>query len=323
MNKLERFQAAVAGRHVDRQPFVMWLHFVTNYLNGAEAAHLHARFFRRADTDIAKAISDYRWTLPEGMETFETPADMERIGTSPMTDPNFVEQLRLLRVLRADLGDEWPLMDTSFDPVQQITRRVGLAKTQMIYDNPRQSRPMLEAVTETVIRYVRELKKQGVDSVLYSVHGSIAPPHPKGIDDATFREFHRPYDIAILEEMQGMTRVLHTCQHHLDLDRIRDYPFEVLSWYDRHPANPTLAEARRRFPRACLMGGFDHTAVIGRTPPDLRAEIVDAVDQLGGCGLILSPGCTIPSQIPFHLIDTIHDTLERIGPGVPRTVAAG
>lgn len=299
---------------MDRLPLVMWMHFVTSFLDGAESARLHARFIRRHDIDIAKVISDYRWPLPEGMETFETPADMLRIKPADMEDPVYAEQFRLLRVLRADLGPDWPLMDTSFDSVQQITRKVGLDKIPMIYENPKQSKPLLEAATDTVIRYMRELKKIGVDSVLFSVHGSIIPPHPLGIDEATFNEFHRPYDMAILDAMEGMVRILHTCLYHLDLERIRDYPFEVLSWWDRHEACPSLAEAREMFPDKCLMGGFDHTKVIGRSLPVLREEIRDAIGQLGGRQMIVAPGCTILSQCPSYILDCIRQTVTDAGP---------
>lgn len=314
MNRMDRFHAAVEGRSVDRIPFIMWLHFVTSSLDGAESARLHARFFREFDLDAAKVISDYRWPLPAGMETFESPRDMAKIRVADMADDSFQQQFRLHRVLRADLGADWPLMDTSFDPVQQITRKTGLDTTQMIYDNPRESKPMLEAITESLILYIRELKKIGVDSVLYSIHGAICPPHGIGIDEATFNEFHKPYDIAVLEEMKGMVRVLHACQWHLDFNRIKDYPFEVLSWADRHETNPSLAAAREFFPGKCLMGGFDHTKVIGRSLPALRAEVKDAIAQTGGRQMILAPGCTIASQVPCHLIDCIRRTADEAGP---------
>ena len=34
MNKLERFHAAVTGAAVDRVPVSLWLHFVTDYVDG-------------------------------------------------------------------------------------------------------------------------------------------------------------------------------------------------------------------------------------------------------------------------------------------------
>ena len=309
---MERFHAAVAGNPVDRIPITVWLHFVTDFVDGAESARLHARFFRQYDWDLAKVISDYRLPLPDGMETFESPQDMARIRPASMAERTYQEQFRLLRVLRADLGEDWPIIDTTFEPLQQITRKVGSAKTKMIFDNPALAKPMLEALTETVIAYVRELKRIGVDGVLYSVFGGIQKPHPKGIDDATFKEFMRPYDQAILAEMEGMVRILHVCQTHLDFDRFDDYPCEALSWWDRHPSCPSLAEMRKRTDK-CLVGGMDHEAIIDRSVPDLRAEINDAIDQVDGHRFILGPGCTIRSQVPQHILNCIRTTVNERG----------
>lgn len=309
MNRRENFLAAVAGEKVDRMPLILWLHFVTDYLDGAEAARLHARFFRRFDVDLAKVISDYRFPLPEGMETLASPADMGRIKPADMSSRSYAEQFRMLRVLRADLGKDWPLIDTTFDPIQQITRRVGSDKTRMIFDNPKESRPMIEAMTETCLRYARELKKIGVDGVLYSTHSAITEGHPKAIDDGIFKEFYEPYEKAVLEEMGGMVRILHPCQNHLDFDRVKDYPHEVLSWYDRDPHCPSLSEMRARSDK-CLMGGVDHVRILTASVPDLRAEVEDALDQLDGRKMILAPGCTILSQVPHYLLDCVRQTAD-------------
>ena len=177
----------------------------------------------------------------------------------------------------------------------------------MVFDNPKQSKPMLEAVTETICRYVRELKRLGVDGVLYSTRAAIRENDPKGVDQATFEEFFRPYDTAVLEEMAGMVRILHACQANLDLDRVADYPHEVLSWWDRHESCPSLAEMRGASDK-CLMGGVDQMSAIERALPELRAEVEDAIRQTRGRGHILAPGCTILSHAPGHILDGIVDT---------------
>ncbi|MDP6705121.1 MAG: uroporphyrinogen decarboxylase family protein [Alphaproteobacteria bacterium] len=307
MNKLERFHAAVAGRPVDRVPVSLWLHFVTDYVDGAESARLQARFFRQYDLDLAKVVNDYRYPLPNGMETLEGPDDMLRIETQPMSHRSYAEQLRLLAVLRADLGPDWPIVDTTFDPLQQIMRRTGWSTTRLVFDHPRQAKPMLEAATETVCRYVRELKRLGVDGVLYSTRGAVRETHSKGVDEATFEEFYRPYDTVVLEEMAGMVRILHACQAELNLARVRDYPHEVLSWWDRHPSCPSLAEMRADGDK-CLMGGIEQTGAIERSLPELRAEIEDAMHQAEGGGFILAPGCTIFSHVPGHILAAIVQT---------------
>ena len=308
MNKLERFHAAVKGAAVDRIPSIMWIHFGTDIVDGAETARLHARYLRKYDWDLAKVVNDYRYPLPEGIETLETPQDMLKFKPQPMDHRTYAEQLRCLKCLRADLGPDWPIADTFFDPFQQIMRKVGFEKARMVFDNRKEAKPMLDAVTETMLAYVRELKKIGVDSVLYSVNGAICPPHPKGVSEDVFKEFMRPYETAVLEEMKGMVRILHVCQFHLDFSRVLDYPCEVFSWWDRHEACPSLAEMRKMTGK-CLMGGVDHTKMIEKTRPAIRAEIRDAIAQAGREKFILAPGCTVMTHAPEHILQCVRDTM--------------
>jgi uroporphyrinogen decarboxylase len=307
MNKLERFHAAVTGQPVDRIPVSLWLHFVTDYVDGAESARLQGRFFRQYDLDLAKVVNDYRYPLPDGMETLQQPNDMLRIKVQPMSHYSYAQQLRLLAMLRADLGPNWPIIDTTFDPLQQIMRRTGWSTTRLVFDHPREAKLMLEATTETICRYVRELKRLGVDGIFYSTRSAVRNTHPKGVDDATFKEFYQPYDIAVLEEMAGMVRILHACQTDLDLSRIRDYPYEVLNWWNRHESCPSLTEMRSVDDK-CLMGGIDQIDDIERSLPELRAEIENAFLQAEGGGFILAPGCTIASGVPGHILTGIVDT---------------
>ena len=85
MNKRQRFEAAVSGGEVDYPPCVVWVHFVTDALPGEEAARRHATFLRTYDWDISKVMHDYRYPLPEGLETINTPADMMRFEKLPVT----------------------------------------------------------------------------------------------------------------------------------------------------------------------------------------------------------------------------------------------
>ncbi|WP_316977429.1 uroporphyrinogen decarboxylase family protein [Shumkonia mesophila] len=308
MKKVERLHAAVNGEKVDRIPGIMWIHFGTDIVDGAETARLHARYLRYYDWDLAKVVNDYRYPLPEGLETLETPQDMLKFRPQSMEHRTYTEQFRCLKCLRADLGPDWPIIDTLFDPFQQIMRKVGFEKAQMVFDNPKEAKPMLEAATETMLAYVREIKRIGVDGVLYSVNGAICPPHPKGVTEEIFREFMRPYEVRVLEEMKGMVRILHVCQSQLDFSRVLDYPCEVFSWWDRNDTCPSLAELRRRTDK-CLMGGVDHTKLIEKTRTAIRAEIHDAISQVGRKKFILAPGCTVMTHAPEHILQCVRDTL--------------
>lgn len=304
MNKRERFFAAVAGAPVDRPPLSVWMHFATAYMTGQEAAERHCNFFRQYDWDLAKAVSDYRHPFPDGMETIATPADMGRISVQSMDHPTYANQIVLLKAIRADLGEDWPVVDTTFDPIQQILRHAGFSALRLILDHPREARPMLEAATETVIQYMRALAANGVDGVFYSTRAAATEACVDGFTQDAYEELLRPYDIAILEETKSVVRILHACKNHLDLDRVMDYPYEVLSWAANDPTCPTLADMRPRTDR-CIMGGIDQAKVIAQSILEIRHDIDEAFAVTKGQNFILAPGCTIVSCAPAHVLDTI------------------
>ena len=304
MNKRERFYAAVAGAPVDRPPLSVWMHFVTPYATGLQGAARHCEFLRQYDWDLAKAVSDYRHPLPDGMETITTPADMARITVQSMDHPTYANQIALLNGIRAELGEDWPVVDTTFDPIQQVLRHAGFSALRVILDNPRAARPMLEAVTETVIRYMRELAANGIDGVFYSTRAAATEACVQGYARDAYEELLRPYDLAILGESRGVVRMLHACKNHLDLDRVADYPHEVLSWAAHDPTCPTIAEMRQRTGK-CIMGGIDQARVVEQSRPEIRCDIDAALAVTGGRNFILAPGCTFGSNAPAHVFDTI------------------
>jgi uroporphyrinogen decarboxylase len=241
------------------------------------------------------------------MDTLESPQDMLRFEKLSANSGGYAEQLTLIRTLREDFGDEMPIVDTFFDPFQQVLRRAGFSKAKMIYDNKREALQMLDAVTQTVCDYMRELKKTGCDGVLYSINGAITPPGSRGVDDETFNTFLRPFDLRVLEAMAGMVRILHVHGTHIDMKRVLDYPCEVYSVSDRLKGNPSLAELRRMTDK-CLMGGINENKVHDRAIPELRAEIRDAYAQAGKRKFILSPGCTSAPQTPEHIWRCVRET---------------
>ncbi len=304
MNRRERFYAAVNGEKLDRVPVTTWMHFVTGYMTGQQSAERHCEFFRHYGFDLAKAVSDYRYPMPDGMNAINTVDDFARINSVPVTHPFLAEQINLLEGIRTELGEEWPVIDTTFDPIQQVLRRAGFSTMQLIFDNPASARPMLEAATETVIGYVRKLKEIGVDGVFYSTRAAATEKSTQGYTTQAFEELLQPYDKAILEEMKGMVRMLHTCKNHLDLSRVDDYPHEVLSWADLDPTCPTMAEVRSHNDK-CLMGGINQSGVIEQSIDQIRHDCDAAIAVNNGQNFILSPGCTIGSNCPDHVLATI------------------
>jgi uroporphyrinogen decarboxylase len=306
MNKRERFHAAVEGAKVDRPPVCVWMHFVTPYMSGDLAGERHNEFIRHYDWDIAKAVSDYRYPFPDGLLTLTTPDDMGRIRAQKMDHPTYANQLGLLRRMRTDLGADWPVIDTTFNPIQQVVRYAGNSVQKLIADHPGKAKPMLEAVTETMIRYMRALVAEGVDGVFYSTWAAATEAAASGYSREVFEELVRPYDIAILEEAKGIVRLLHACKDHLDLGRVAEYPHEVLSWATKDPTSPSLSQVRA-WSDKCLMGGIDQAQVVGQSIPEIQRDIDEALAETGGQHFILAPGCTFGSNAPDHVLRTIQN----------------
>ena len=309
MNKLQRFHAAVRGEPVDHPPTVAWCNFATDALDGAENARRQLAFQEACDWDLCKVMNDYRLAPPAGMETIETPADMLRFAKQSMSERIFAEQLECLRILRKRLGHEIPLVDTLFEPFFSLLFAVGFSRAPFIRSHPDEAAVMLSALTDTFADYVREARKTPLDAMLYATNACILAPSPRGISDDEYRTFHRPFDLRLLGEMEGIVRIVHAHGNPLDLKRILDYPCEVLSWSDRLQGNPSISTVRKLTGK-CLMGGIDESRLQERSLPEIRAEVADALAQAGGPrNVILSPGCNVASGIALRSLACMRDAV--------------
>jgi uroporphyrinogen decarboxylase len=306
MNKRRRFFAAVNGEKVDRPPVTTWVHFLSDHLNGEQTAALHRSFLEAYDWDVAKVMNDYRYPVPAGVQTLEDPASLRAYRTLGLNEPCFDEQLKCLAALRAALGPDIALIDTGFDPYQQILRNVGFDQAPHIWRHRTDTLRALEAVAETLCRYIKAVKAQGVEAFFLSINGAIREGFPRGSNRQVYETFQRPFELQLLKAAEGMVRILHVHGTGLDLGRVLDYPCEVISLSDRLPGNPSLADLRK-ITRKCLMGGLDETRLQERNLPALAREIDDAIAQAGRAKFILAPGCTIPSFSPKRTLKFLRD----------------
>lgn len=294
MNKKERFLAAVAGESVDRPPVTAWVHFQSDHLDAARTADLHAQFIKAYEWDVLKIMNDYRYPVPEGVSTLESVESIRAYRRLGIEEPAFQLQLEVLRKLRDELGSDTPMLETVFEPYQQIVRNVGFSEAENFFSHKDAALEAIEAVTQTTCDYVREVKALGIEGIFLSINGAIPPHRPRGVTEERHESLQKPFAVRVLEAAEGMVRVLHVHGDHLQMDRVWDYPCEVLSVSDRLPSNPSLADLRARTDK-CLMGGVDETRIQERSLPDIAAEVDDAIAQVGQERLILAPGCTIPS----------------------------
>lgn len=314
MNKRERLHAAIEGRAPDRIPVTAWAHFLSDFLPGDQTARRHLEFQSTYDWDIVKVMSDYSYPVPPGVDTLDDPLTLDAYREAPtLQSPCFAEQLACLATLRHELGPDVPIIDTLFDPYQQILRNVGRDQEPAFLAAGQHALDALDAVTQAMCSYIKAARKAGADGFFLSVSGAIREGQARGVQPQVHEHFQRPFNLRLLEAARGSIRVLHVHGVGLDFDRVIDYPSEVLSWSDRRPGNPTLSEIRTRTAR-CLMGGLHEVEFYDRSRPALAAQIDDALGQMRGSSFILAPGCTLPSSTPVRLLRFLRDyTLNQAG----------
>lgn len=294
MNKRERFLSAVAGKPVDRAPTTAWVHFQSDHLSGRQVADLHIEFLKAYDWDVLKVMNDYRYPVPQGVTTLSDPGSLTFYRRQGLNVPGVVSQLECLERLQEQVGGNTPLLETAFEPFQQIARNVGFSEAKNLYRHSRDALAALEVVAEDMCAYVEELKKRGIDGIFMSINGAIPTHLPRGATQEQHEVFQKPFACQVLRAAEGMVRILHIHGGSLQMERVNDYPCEVWSVSDRLPGNPDLSKLRSLTDK-CIMGGIDETKIQERTLPEIAQEVDDALAAAGSRKLILAPGCTIPS----------------------------
>jgi uroporphyrinogen decarboxylase len=309
ISKKERFQAAIAGKEVDHLPVSVWLHLASEHLPGVEAARLHLAYYHAYDWDYLKVMHDYRFPLPGGLVEIKNEGELKMLEPLDSRADNFKKQLELYDALLPELGGETPLIETLFDPLQTLVRACGARVRQVVFESPMAGHQALEAVTQSLVSYIGELKNRGVDGLFYSINGAVQPA-AGGLADMVWQEFVDPYNRRILKAAEGMLRIAHIHGFDLAIERVLDYPVEAWSW-SHHNSAPSLA-AMRKMTEACLFGGINEVEIAHQTEGELARDIVDAVAEAGKRKLVIGPGCTVPPDTAFHLLRAARQAVQKI-----------
>lgn len=291
MSKIDRVRAAVAGADVDRPPFTVWYHFGLQHAPAERTAQAHLEFFEAYDLDWLKVMNDYSYPMPRGIETLDDPRGLRRLGAFDVRQGPLGEQLEAVRLIAQALRGRALVVDTVFNAWNTLRRNVlKEAMEPFMREHAAELETALGVVNDNLIRYAIASLHAGAAGIFYSV-----PATPESLSPEQYERFMRPFDLAFLEAIRpyGELHVLHAHGSRPYLDRLLDYPVHALSWADRE-AGPSLADMRARTPRA-LVGGLAHTNFPYTSAARIREQVRTAVAEAGRRGLLLAPGCAIPT----------------------------
>lgn len=325
MKKRQRLEKTFAGEPTDRVPVALWRHWPGDDQRAADLAETTVDFQKRWDWDFVKVspassyqTNDYgtqdRWhgnvegTREYVQRAVTEPHHWEQL---PLLDPQqgwLGLHLNTLRLIRAGLGDDVPIIHTIFNPLAQAKNIAGQScLMRHLHQHPDQVKAGLATITENILRYLDAMRAIGVDGIYYAIQLAT-------YDDMTaaqYREFGREYDLRVLNELpdEWWLNMAHLHGQAPMFDEVADYPVQALNWHDRE-SEPNLAAGMRRFPGAVSGGLGRWDEMHNGSPESVHQQALDAIIQTGGRRFILTTGCVMMITTPLSHVRTVRQLVE-------------
>lgn len=336
MTSRDRVLAALRGDEVDRLPVSFWGHVYHRESSAEElVAHTLERWHRwrwdwiklnpRKHYHVEPWGVRYRYSgVPDEKPKLEshpvrTAADWAKIGEVPHDQGALGEQIEAVRLLRAQLPAEVPILATVFTPLAilgELTEPPAVLRDHLS-SAPADVERALENVTRVFERLAAALMRAGADGLFLATvdWGCRAFVTPESL-----RRWSRPYDLRVLAAAGSSPfHTLHVCKSDNLLFEFADYPVGAFSWDATAAGNPSLAEGLARLPGA-VMGGIAHEGALQeRDPSAALAQYRHALEETSARRWLVAPGCSIPPATPEGNLAALKDAIEHtpVPPGRP------
>ncbi|HXF40224.1 MAG TPA: uroporphyrinogen decarboxylase family protein [Blastocatellia bacterium] len=307
MNKIERVTSALKGEEADRPPFSFWYHFGLQHRPGRDHAKAEIDFYRAYDLDFLKVMSDYPYPLPPGLEAIETKDDWKRIEPVSGTSPCWDEQFSALEMINDEIGNEAMFIETIFSPWTTARRLARAGGVEMARKrSPEILLAAMDSIATTLADFAKESVKRGASGIFLSLGAASA-------DVMTADEYAiwgRPFDLRILEAVRDARfNVLHIHGKRIHFDSILDYPAAAFNW-SHFATAPSLGEGKTRSGKTVL-GGVDESVASHVSPSEIHGQIATTISEVGTRGLIVTPGCSVPTDTREASLRAIQASVER------------
>jgi uroporphyrinogen decarboxylase len=283
-------------------PAAFFLHFDEASRLGKPAVEKHLEYFRFTGMDFVKI--QYERTFP-AIPEIRTPGDWKRM---PRYGLDFYgPQLEVVEGLVKAAGQEALVLCTLYSPFMCAGQTVGRSVlVKHIEEDGEAVRAGLDAIAESLLGFVRECRRLGVDGFYASTQGG-----EKGTfrDPSLFGTYVTPYDLRLMNEIDETCRfnILHVCDYealYADLTPVLRYPGHVVSCSPRLTTGDVgLRELGRRFGRP-IMGGLDRKGIVATgTDDEIRRAATDVL-KAAPDRFILGADCTVPSEARWEGLRT-------------------
>jgi uroporphyrinogen decarboxylase len=278
-------------------PAAFFLHFDPAYHTGRAAVEKHLEYFRYTDMDFVKIQFELDFPAVE----VHAPADWAKMPFLPLE--HYQPMLDVVRGLVEETKKEAPVVLTLYSPYMLTNTMAGeVAVTRTMQEDPEAYRRAIGIMTDSLMQFVKEAIRLGLDGFYTSTQGGEKDRLP---DPALFDDCIRPYDLAIMEEVNRACplNILHICDYHLPYDDIRkyaDYPGQIVNASLDLMGNELPAkEAAALFGRP-FMGGLVRKGAIAHGPVEAVRAAARRALAVAPERFLLGADCTVPADTPWE-----------------------
>ena len=290
-------------------PAAFFLHFDPIYHTGQAAVDKHLEYFKATGMDLIKI--QYERTFPH-LNQIQSPQDWAKM---PFYGLDFYEeQLDVVEGMVKAAGKEAVVVLTLYSPFMCAGHATSSdLVVRHIQENPEAVNRGMEIITASLMGFVKEAIRRGVDGFYTSTQGGEVG---RFASRASFDQCVRPYDLTLIEEINRLTKfnILHVCDYALpynDLAPYVNYPGQVVSCGLDLAGGSSISsrEVSRLYGRP-FMGGLERKGIIAHGSADEIRAAVEEACQAAPERFILGADCTVPGDTPWSnlklAIDTAH-----------------
>lgn len=319
MNRKERIMAAIAGEKLDQVPMAFWLPPVGKENAPETNAEIAHQFAEGWGLDLAVTVNsssysaeDYKapeFTRNGGVIYIKRPEDWKEIGEVSVNHGALLREQTALKALLTREAGSRPVVFRIMSPLATA----GILAPHLYEDIRRGGgnlvKEALKAITETTCALVQRVIELGADGIFFE-----APLADYEIcDEAFYREYGAPYDMAVLSASQGWCNIVRGGETDAMFPVLRKYPSQIFSW-DASQSLPTLQEVQDLTDKCCMAGLSRRHLEFGLRN-EAEYDLYRTLKTTDGRRLILSAGAAVqphPGMAPF-LEKSRREMEERLG----------
>jgi hypothetical protein len=150
------------------------------------------------------------------------------------------------------------------------------------------------------------------------IHGEVRSPRCRArllgslFRQPEYREFGLPYDLEVLEVLEGSSwfNVVHIHGDDILFGLLDSYPVQGISWHIWE-TKPTVEEFIAADSAKCIVGGLRRSMITSDDLPGLAKDVSETMRITGCRRLMLAPGCVVRAPYNKETLRYLRRTIDR------------